>query len=108
MWTTFLRDITLLVDNVLGAGSFIANQDYDSKALRQHIDDSASKLVISKRNYDSNINKERVGWCWYKYRHLVENAFAQVKHFRSVATRYEKLVRNHASMVTLAFIIRLA
>ncbi len=32
-----------------------------------------------------------VDWCLYKYRHLVENAFARLKHFRAIATRYDKL-----------------
>ncbi|TCK46469.1 transposase, partial [Celerinatantimonas diazotrophica] len=41
----------------------------------------------------------------YKYRHLVENAFARIKHFRSISTRYDKLARNYASMVSLAFTI---
>ena len=38
----------------------------------------------------------------YKLRHLVENAFARLKQFRSIATRYEKLARNFKSMLYLA------
>ncbi|WP_211181330.1 transposase, partial [Psychrobacter cibarius] len=38
----------------------------------------------------------------YKLRHLVENTFARLKHFRSIATRYEKLARNYKSMLYLA------
>lgn len=38
----------------------------------------------------------------YKLRHLVENLFARLKHFRSVATRFEKLARNFKSVVYLA------
>ena len=41
-------------------------------------------------------------WGLYKYRHLVENVFARLKHFRAIATRYDKLKRNYASMVALA------
>ncbi|EQB98063.1 transposase, partial [Photorhabdus temperata subsp. temperata M1021] len=40
-----------------------------------------------------------------RYRHLVENAFARIKHFRAIATRYDKLERNYASMLALEFII---
>ncbi|MDR1057535.1 MAG: transposase, partial [Coxiellaceae bacterium] len=40
-----------------------------------------------------------VDWGLYKYRHLVENIFAWLKHFHSIATRYDKLKRNYASMV---------
>ncbi|MBP9102135.1 MAG: transposase, partial [Nitrosomonas sp.] len=34
--------------------------------------------------------------------HLVENAFARLKHYRAVATRYDKLKRNYESMVAMA------
>ncbi len=35
-------------------------------------------------------------------RDLVENLFAKLKHFRSIATRYEKLTRKSSAMVFLA------
>jgi transposase len=58
-------------------------------------------------------------WCWnsiykpvkgnadldrglYRYRHLVENAFARLQHYRAVASRYDKLKRNYESMVAIA------
>jgi hypothetical protein len=41
-------------------------------------------------------------WCLYKYRHLVENLFARIKHFRAIATRFDKLKRNNASVVAMA------
>ena len=49
----------------------------------------------------------RVGCPWRdlppdKYRHLVENVFARLKHFRAMATRYDKLKRNYKSMLALA------
>ncbi len=53
----------------------------------------------------SRIGNEGMDWGLYKYRHLVENAFARVKYFRAIATRYDKLQRNFASMVALAFVI---
>jgi len=44
-------------------------------------------------------------WCLYKYRHLVENMFARIKHSRAIATRDDKLERNFASMLALAFVM---
>ncbi|MGQ5525771.1 hypothetical protein ACUHMQ_21380, partial [Chitinimonas sp. PSY-7] len=38
----------------------------------------------------------------YRYRHLVENAFARLKHYRAVAFRFDKLKRNYESMVAMA------
>ncbi|MPM68889.1 hypothetical protein SDC9_115824 [bioreactor metagenome] len=40
----------------------------------------------------------------YKLRHLVENAFARLKHFRAIATRFDKLARNYKSMIRIACI----
>ena len=34
----------------------------------------------------------------YRLRHLVENAFVHLKHFRAIATRYDKLARNYKVM----------
>lgn len=39
---------------------------------------------------------------WALYRYLVENAFAKLKQFRALATRYDKLKRNYDSMVAMA------
>lgn len=33
------------------------------------------------------------------------NDFARIKHFRAISTRYNKLERNYASIVSLAFAI---
>jgi transposase len=33
---------------------------------------------------------------------LVENVFARLKHFRAIATRYDKLKRNFSGTVALA------
>jgi len=38
----------------------------------------------------------------YRYRHLVENVFARLKHFRAVATRFDKLKRNYQGIIAMA------
>jgi transposase len=40
----------------------------------------------------------------YKERHLVECCFNKLKHFRRVATRYEKTARNFLAIITVAAI----
>ena len=57
--------------------------------------------VVPKRKNAKQPNPEFDSYL-YKLRHLVENMFARLKHFRSIATRYEKLARNFKSMLYLA------
>jgi hypothetical protein len=57
--------------------------------------------VIS-RKCDSVKGNADMDWGLYRYRHLVENAFARLKQYRVVATRYDKLKRNYESMVAMA------
>jgi transposase len=40
----------------------------------------------------------------YRYRNLVERFFNKLKHFRAVATRYDKLPENYLASVQLAAI----
>jgi transposase len=40
----------------------------------------------------------------YRYRNLVERFFNKLKHFRAVATRYDKLPENYLASVQLASI----
>ncbi len=63
------------------------------------------ETVIAKRNYGQDIDKDSMDWCLYKYRHLVENAFGRIKHYRAISSRYDKLERNYASMLSLAFML---
>lgn len=80
----------------------IADKGYDSEALREAIRQQGAEPVILRRS-NNNKGNDDMDWGLYRYRHLVENAFARVKHFRAIATRYDKLERNYHSLVSLAF-----
>ncbi len=79
----------------------IADKGYDSEEVRAIIRAKLSTPIIP-RKINSTIGNNDMDWDLYKYRHLVENIFARLKHFRSIATRYDKLKRNYASMLALA------
>lgn len=79
----------------------IADKGYDSEAIRNKVRERHSILVIPRKQ-NSKIDNADIDWCLYKYRHLVENAFARLKHFRAIATRYDKLKINFESMLALA------
>lgn len=57
--------------------------------------------IIPRRSNSKKQNEEFDSYL-YKIRHLVENVFAKLKHFRSIATRFEKLARNFKSMLSIA------
>lgn len=40
----------------------------------------------------------------YRYRNLVERFFNKLKHFRAIATRFEKMPENYLALVKLASI----
>ncbi len=41
----------------------------------------------------------------YKARHAIENLFAKVKQYRSLATRYDKTMRSYSAMVAIACVL---
>jgi len=94
-----------LVDQLDNVNTVICDKGYDSEPFRGFIRKRGGVPVIAKRNYGQDIDKTSMDWCLYKYRHLVENAFARIKHCRAISTRYDKLERNYASMVSLAFML---
>jgi len=78
----------------------LADRAYDSDALRQ---------TLAERGAWANIkpmpNRKRVpafSAFLYKDRNLVERFFNKLKHFRGVATRYDKLAENYLAGVKLA------
>ena len=85
------------------AENVIADKGYDSEAIRDQVVDQGGKPVIPRKKNSRKGNSD-LDRGLYKLRHLVENAFARLKHFRGVATRYDKLKRNFVSVVALACI----
>jgi transposase len=83
-----------LIDGI-EAEHLLADRGYDTDEIVQTAIIAGMQPVIPpkknrryQRPYDLDL---------YKIRHLVENAFAGMKQFRAVSTRYNKLERNFAS-----------
>lgn len=79
----------------------VADKGYDSEAIREQIENKGARAVIPRKS-NSVIGNAGMDWGLYRYRHLVENAFARLKQFRGLATRYDKLKRNYESTVAMA------
>ena len=78
----------------------VADRGYDADALlaliraagaKPHIPSTSQRLI--HRSVDRRI---------YRQRNLVERFFCKLKHFRRVATRFDKLARNFLASVALA------
>lgn len=79
--------------------AFLGDKAFDSHALRGRLAEAGIEAVIPLR-------KGTLGHCGhdpekYKWRHLVENFFCQIKAFRRIATRYEKTDKCFAAMIYL-------
>ena len=91
-----------LIENCGKQGAeFIADKGYDSDEIREITREKGMTPIIPRRSNSKKTNPEFDQYL-YKMRHLVENLFAKLKHFRSVATRFEKLARNFKAVVYLA------
>lgn len=83
------------------ADYMIADKGYDSEELREIVRAKKSVPIIPRKS-NSKTGNDDIDWGLYKYRHLVENAFARLKHFRAIATRFDKLKRNYIAVLALA------
>ena len=90
-----------LIARLPPASAMIADKGYDSKSLREQIPLKGSRVVIPRKRNSLKGNDD-VDTGLYRYRHLVENAFARLKHYRALATRFDKLKRNYESVVAMA------
>jgi transposase len=84
----------------LQARRVLADKAYDSKALRHIIADMDAEAVIP-----CNPTRKRIipyNFEAYKLRNLIERCFNKLKHFRRIATRYDRRAVNFLSFIHLA------
>ena len=78
----------------------IADKAYDSDDFIESIEDRGSQAVIPSRA--GRTVQRRVLRKQYRRRNLAERFVNRIKHYRRVATRYEKTARNFLGFVQLA------
>jgi transposase len=84
----------------LSARRVLADKAYDSKALRQIIADMDAEAVIP-----CNPTRKRIipyDFQAYKKRNLIERCFNKLKHFRRIATRYDRKASNYIAFIHIA------
>jgi transposase len=87
----------------LGEGQILlADRGYDSDALRARLAEQGAWGNIKPMPH--RVNVPSFSPYLYRFRNLVECFFNKHKHFRAVATRYEKHDANYLALVKLAAI----
>lgn len=92
-----------LLDKAPSAGAVMADKGYDADALVERIQSQKAEAIIPPRSHRKNprpYDRHR-----YQSRNLIERHFNQLKQFRRVATRYEKLAAHFAAMITCRCIL---
>ena len=86
----------------LEPGWVIADTAYDANHFHESIEKAGAESVIKPRH--NRIEVHSFPASIYKQRNLIERFFSKLKHFRRVATRYDKLLVNFIGFVTIAAI----
>jgi len=80
----------------------LGDRAYDSDALRQSLAERGARARANVRLMPNRVNLPPFNKRLYKKRNLVERFFNKLKHFRAVATRYDKRDDNYLASIKLA------
>jgi transposase len=99
------HDITAAHDLIqaLEAEHVIADKAYDADPLHDAILEHGGQPVIPPRGHRRH--KHAYDRDLYKERNRVENFFKRIKHYRRIATRYDKLAHTFMGFIVLASIM---
>ena len=81
------------------AAYILADKGYDSDKFIGELEKAGATAVIPPRK--NRKEQREYDQALYKERNLVERLFQKLKHFRRIATRYERLKRNYQAMLFL-------
>jgi len=81
------------------AAYILADKGYDSDKFIGELEKAGATAVIPSRK--NRKERREYDQALYKERNLVERLFQKLKHFRRIATRYERLKRNYQAMLFL-------
>ncbi len=100
------RPVRDMLDHFEIAGSnILGDKAYGSKSIRDYITARDARYTIPPKA--NSLQPWDVVWYIYKERHLIECFFNKLKHFRRIATRYDKLATSFLAFVYLASIFKL-
>ena len=89
-----------MLGSVVAGNILLADSAYDCDALRQTLTARGAWANVKPMPHRRNV--PAFSAFLYRYRNLVERFFNKLKHFRAVATRYDKSPENFLASVKLA------
>lgn len=89
-----------MLDSVGAGQTLLADRAYDSDALRATLAERGAWATI--KPMPGRVNIPSFSRSLYRFRNRVERFFSKLKHFRGVATRFEKHDANYLALVKLA------
>ncbi len=93
-----ITQIEPLLDGIR-AGFVLADKGYDGQRTIDAIAAAGAIPVVPRRTCTAS--RRPFDRTLYKERNLVERFFSKLKHFRRIATRYDKRARNYKSFLFL-------
>jgi transposase len=81
----------------------LADKAYDTNELREWLKEKMIKAAIPPKS--NRIEEIECDFWLYKERHVVECMFGKLKHYRRIATRYEKKSINYMGMLSFASVL---
>ena len=94
------RSASELLSQITKGQILLADRGYDSDALRRSLKERGAWANI--KPMPNRVNVPSFSPFLYRYRNLVERFFSKLKHYRAIATRYEKHAANYLAHVKLA------
>ena len=94
------RSAADMLDGIDVGQILLADRAYDSDGLRNALRQRGAWANVKPMPNRKNV--PAFSTFLYRYRNLVERFFSKLKHFRAVATRFEKHDANYLALVKLA------
>ena len=94
------RSAADMFDSIKAGNVLLADRAYDSNALRDWLEERGAWGNI--RAMPQRLTPPAFSKWLYRQRNAVERFFNKLKHFRAVATRYDKRDDNYLASVKLA------
>ena len=91
-----------LLENVK-ASAVLADKAYDTNEFRAWLEYRKIKAVIPPKS--NRIDDIECDYWHYKERHVIECLFGKLKHYRRIATRYEKKAINYMGMLSFSSVL---